>query len=461
VALLRAQVAFASRHGDDAAPLLLAAARRLEPLDDALARETYLEAYAVARLADPETVAEVAQAAGRLPPAAHESRTSLLLDNMTARYVDGYAAAVPVRQRAVRAFRDDELPTEEGLRRLWLASTEACVIWDDESWAVLSARHVDMARAAGALSVLPLTLQSRAVTHVFAGELDTAAAMVAELNAVQSATGTTLAPYADLALAAWRGREQEAARLVEATLDELPARGGAIILLITQWARAVLANGAGSFGDAVVAAREAAAHPYDAAIVWWGMSELVEAAAKCGDAALAAGTLARLEAITSAAGTDWALGIQARCRALVTGEESGFREAIERLERTRIRGELARARLVYGEWLRRQDGREVDARAQLKIAYDLLSRIGAEAFAERARRELLAAGESIRRPAAERRDVLTPQEAQIARLAAEGRTNPEIGAQLFISPRTVEYHLRKVFDKLGIASRRELSKALS
>jgi len=457
IELLRAQIAFASGRGSEAAALLLAAAGRLEPLDDALARETYLEAYAVARLADPASVADVARAAGRLPPPARRSHASLLLDSMTALYTDGYAAAVPVRQRAVRAFRSDDLTAEEGLRWLWIASTEACVLWDDEGWTDLSARHVDMARAAGALTVLPLTLHSRAVAHAFAGELEAAASLVAELEAVQQATGTTLAPYGALGLAAWRGRQHEVGEVVEAALDRSPT---SVVLLITQWARAMLANGLGRHDEGMLAAREAAAHPHDAAIVHWGLTELVEAASKCGQREAAAAAFARLEPITRASGTDWALGIQARCRGLVSGEEHGFREAIERLERTRMRGELARARLLYGEWLRTQEGRADDARAQLRIAFDLLTRIGAEAFAERARGELQAAGDTVRKPAAERRDVLTPQEAQIARLAAGGHTNPEIGAQLFLSPRTVEYHLRKVFTKLDVGSRRELSDAL-
>jgi DNA-binding CsgD family transcriptional regulator len=459
--LLRARIAFASTPDGEAASLLLGAARALEPLDDALARETYLEAYSAARLTAPATVAEIARAARRLPAAPETSRMGLLADGMTARFADGYAAAVPLRQRAVRAFRGDELGPEEGLRWLWLASTLACVLWDDESWAVLAERHVELARAAGALSVLPLTLNSRVVAHVLAGELDVAASLAAELEAVQQATGTTLAPYGALGLAAWRGREREARERIEAALDEVPARDAPTLLLIAQWARAVLANGVGRHDEALIAAREAAEHPNDAAIVSWSLSELIEAAAKRGHTE--ADAFARLEAETSAAGTDWALGIQARAHALLSEGEAAerlYREAIERLERTRVRGELARARLLYGEWLRRQDGRAADARGQLRIAFDLFSRIGAEGFAERARSELAASGESVRRPAAERREVLTPQEALIARLAAGGHTNPEIGAQLFLSPRTVEYHLRKVFGKLDISSRRELDDVL-
>ena len=409
-------------------------------------------------------MAEVAQAARRLPPATRRSRLGdLLLDSMIALFTDGYAAATPTRQRAVRAFRAADLTVEEGLRWLWLASSEAAEVWDDESWSVLSARHIDMARAAGALSVLPLTLHSRAVAHVLAGELDAAASLVAELDAVQQATGTTLPPYAALVLASWRGRQQEVGDLIETRLDEVVARGEAIGLFIAQWARAVLANGLGQYEEAVLAAHEAAEHPHDPAPAHWGLSELVEAAARSERPELAADAFARLEAVTRAGGTDWALGLQARAHALVSDgdvAERRYREAIGRLGRTRLRGELARARLLYGEWLRREQ-RRVDAREQLRAAHELLAGIGADAFAERARRELLATGESVRKRAPDTLDSLTPQEAQIARLAADGQTNPEIGARLFISPRTVEYHLRKVFPKLDISSRKELRTALA
>ena len=464
--LLRAQITFASSHGSEAAPLLLAAARRLEPLDDALARETYLEAFTAAILAGRAgpRVAEVARAARRLPPAPSRSRVSdLLLDSATALFTDGYTVATPIRQRAVRAFRSDDLTVEEGLRWLWFASSEAAELWDDESWSVLSARHVDMARAAGALSVLPLTLNSRAVADVLAGELEAAASAVEELDAVQRATATVIAPYAALVLAAWRGREHEVGDLIEATLDDVVARGEGVGVLIAQWARAVLANGLGRYDEAVLAAREAAEHPHDPAPAYWGLSELVEAAVRSGRPELAADAFARLEVVTRAAGTDWALGVQARARAQLNDGDAAerlYREAIERLGSTRLRGELARAHLLYGEWLRRA-GRRVDAREQLRAAYQLLSGIGAVAFAERARRELLATGETVRRLTSETRVALTPQEAQIARLAAEGETNPEIGTRLFISPRTVEYHLRKVFRKLDVGTRKELRDALA
>ena len=331
--LLRAQMSFASSHGNEAAPLLLASARRLEALDYRLARETYLEAFSAAILAGrpPSLMAEAARAARRLPPAPSPPRVcDLLLDSVTALATDGYVVATPIRQRAVRAFRSDDLTVEEGLRWLWFASSDAAELWDDESWAVLSARHVDMARAAGALSVLPLTLHSRAVAHVLADELGAAASLVAELDAVQQATGTSLAPYAALVLAAWRGREREVGDLIQAALGDVVARGEGLGELFAQWARAIVANGLGRYAEAALAAREAAEHPHDPAPAHWGLSELVEAAARSGRPELAADAFARLETITRAGGTDWALGIQARAHALLSDGDAAEQLRIAR-----------------------------------------------------------------------------------------------------------------------------------
>jgi DNA-binding CsgD family transcriptional regulator len=467
--LLRAHIAFASGHGSSAAPLLLAAARRLEPLDDELARETYLQAISAAmfagRLAGGVGTAEVAQAARRLPPASHRStRGDVLLEGLTVLFTDGYEVAMPLQQRALRAFLDDDLTVEEGLRWLWLASAVAADVWDYESWSVLSARHEQMARASGALSELPLALNSRAVVLLFAGDLDAAASVVQELNAVQQATGMDLAPYGELGLAAWRGRELPASDLIEAAMGDVVPRGEGIGVTNTQWSKALLLNGLGRFPEAVVAARQAAEQPHELASPNWGLSELVEAAALSGQPDLAADAFARLQVMTTAAGTDWARGTEARAHALLADGDATierlYREALERFGRTRQRAELARSRLLYGEWLRR-GGRRLEAREQLRAAHELFAGIRAEAFAERARHELGATGETPRRRPSETRDVLTPQEAQIARLAAAGETNSEIGARLFISPRTVEYHLRKVFRKLNIGSRWELAEALA
>jgi DNA-binding CsgD family transcriptional regulator len=221
----------------------------------------------------------------------------------------------------------------------------------------------------------------------------------------------------------------------------------------------LLHNGHGRYGEALAAARQACERE-DVIAYGWALVELVEAGIRAEALGEAATALERLSERTQASGTEWALGIEARCRGLVIDDEACYRESIERLERSRAAIELGRSRLVYGEWLRREN-RRTDAREQLRAAHESLSRMGAGAFAERARRELSATGESVRRTTPDTRDVLTPQEIQVARLARDGHTNPEIGAQLFISSRTVEYHLGKVFRKLDVSSRRELREALS
>jgi DNA-binding CsgD family transcriptional regulator len=310
--------------------------------------------------------------------------------------------------------------------------------------------------------MLPVALPYLAGVQLFAGQFAAAAALNQEADAITAATGNAPLPYASLVLAAWRGAEAEALELIKAGVEDATARGEGRVLAMAGYATGVLYNGLGRYDAAVESAHRASEHE-DLGWIGWSLAELVEAATRSGRPELAASALPRLQERTRAAGTDWALGVLARSQALVNAgdvAEGLFREAIERLERTRIRIELGRARLLYGEWLRRED-RRVDAREQLRGAHDTFSRAGAEAFANRARRELLATGATVPRRTAETRDVLTPQEAQIAGLAADGQTNPEIGAQLFISPRTVEYHLRKVFTKLAISSRKELRAALA
>jgi DNA-binding CsgD family transcriptional regulator len=464
--LLHAEIAFVQNRGSDAPPLLLAAAGRLERLDVALARETYLEAISAAifagHLAHGPGLREVAEAARGAPPPRLPRVPDRLLDALAVRFTDGYSASVPIVARAVQAFCDEPISGQEALRWLWLASTTPSDLWDHERWYMLASRHVKIAREAGALSELPLALNSCVYPHVFAGELAVAASMVDEARAVTEATRSNLAPYGALALAALRGREREARTVIDATMSEAAPRGEGIGVTMTHWANALLCNGLGRYEDAVVAAQKAARHQQELTVPRWGLAELVEAAARSGAPDLAADALERLSEATQASGTDWALGVEARSRALLSegvAAEQLYREAIERLARTRVRVELTRAQLVYGEWLRREQ-RRVDAREQLRAAHDTFNRIGAEAFAERARRELLATGETVRKRSIETLDRLTAQEAHIARLAGEGQTNPEIGAQLFISPRTVEFHLHKVFGKLGISSRKELRGAL-
>jgi DNA-binding CsgD family transcriptional regulator len=464
--LLRGQIAFAVNRGSDAPPLLLTAAKRLEPLDVGLARETYLEALQAAmfvgRLASGGGLLEVAQAAREAPPSSQPPRPAdLLLDGLALLITVGYPAGTPILRQALSDFRSEHLPREEGLRWLWLACLAAVELWDHETWYVLSIRHVQLARDAGALTVLPIALISRMAVHLWAGELTVAASLVDEVETITDATGSHLAPYGALGLAAWRGREAEAFELIEFSTKEVVARGEGQGLALIDWTSAVLYNGVGRYEDALDAAQRAGGHPEELPFAW-GLVELIEAATRSGKVALAEDALQRLSETTRASGTDWALGIEARSRALLSDGEAAerhYRQAIDRLGRTRVRVELARAHLLYGEWLRRER-RRLDAREQLQTALEMFATMGAEGFAERAEHELRATGETARKRTVETSSRLTAQEAQVARLARDGLSNPEIGARLFISRRTVQYHLGKVFAKLDITSRGQLGRVL-
>jgi DNA-binding CsgD family transcriptional regulator len=467
VDLLRGQIAFSLSHGNDAPPLLLKAAKRLEPLDVRLARETYLDALTAVFfpgiLASDESVLETARAAKAAPPSSQPPRApDLLLDGLALLITEGYAAGTPTLRRAVNAFRREDVSGGDGRRWLSLAARVAAFLWEDEAWDGLSARFVQLARDDGALSVLPLALTSRAGVHLFAGEFAMAASLVVEVAAVNEATGASLAPYVGLAHACFQGREANVTPLIEATTTELVRRVDGQGLRFIHWVTAVLYNGLGRYEEALAAVQQADENTHPS---WWrnyGSVELIEAAARSGKSELAVDALGRLSQATAASGTDWALGLEARSRALLTEGEAAeplYRQAIERLARTRIRVELARGHLLYGEWLRRER-RRLDAREQLRTAHKLFTEFGMEAFAERARVELEATGEHARKRTAETRDDLTPQEAQISRLAADGATNQEIAAQLFISPSTVDYHLRKAFRKLGVKSRHQLNQHL-
>jgi DNA-binding CsgD family transcriptional regulator len=466
VDLMRARIAFSSRRGNDAPPMLLKAAIGLEPLDAVLARETYLDAFSAAlivgRLSRGGSMTEVAQAARAAPPPLSSPRApDLLLDGLARLVIEGRTAATPVLRQALAAFRREDVSAEEGLRWLWLAGRVAQDLWDDESWEVLCVLHVRLARQAGALTVLPIALRSRIFVHACWGQLADGAALTVEARAVSEVAGTQLAPYGAVAIAAWKGDEREARALVDATIADVMERGEGMGLGISHYTAALLYNGVGRYADALVEAQRACEYE-DFGVLAWALTELVEAAARSGHLEIAAAALERLSETTRAGGTDWALGIEARSRALVSDDgvaEPHHREAVERLGRTRVRAELARAHLVYGEWLRRA-GRRVDAREQLRTAHEMFTASGAGGFAERTRRELLATGETVRKRTVETRDELTAQESQIARLAGAGHTNPEIGAELFISPRTVEWHLRKVFAKLDISSRKQLRTVL-
>ncbi|TQR87536.1 AAA family ATPase [Mycobacterium hodleri] len=465
--LVRAQIAFATSHGSDAAPLLLKAAKQLQSTEPTLARDTYISAMLAAmfagRLAVGANVVDVARAAQAAPSAPGPRQLpDLLLHWLTIHYTDGYLAGRPAQRELLTAL-DAEPSPDEQLIWLLLASGATNYAWDDDRFEVVTSRHVELTRNRGALSDIPLALSSRATALMFFGDLAGVEAVVDELRAAHDATGSSLAPYAPLGLAAMRGDHETAIPLIEATVAEVTARGEGNGLTFAWWAEAILHNGSGDYRRAFHAADRAVRFPPELISANWSLVELVEAAARSGATDRAAAAVAELSELTTASGTDWALGLEARSRALVSdgaGAEELYRESIERLTRTRARTELARAHLLYGEWLRRER-RRTAARTELRTSHRMFEGMGMNGFAQRARRELTASGDSTQesvRTAEDRR--LTAQEAQVARLARDGLSNSEIGARLFISARTVQYHLSKVFTRLGITSRSQLDQVL-
>jgi DNA-binding CsgD family transcriptional regulator len=465
--VLRARIAFAGNRGSDAPPLLLVAARRLEPLDVQLARETYLDALTAAlftgRLAGGDDTRQVARAALGAPPAPDPRPVDLLLDGLATLIAHGPAAGTPALRQALAAFARRDVEPVEALRWRWLAGRAAGFIWEYDGWDKLTDHHIRAAREAGSLAELPLALNTRVGVHLFAGETKAAAALVDEAEALARATGDGIAPlYGALSLAAHRGRGDELARLVRAGTEDFVARGEGLGVTAMNWLTALLNNSLGRYDEAFAAAAEATRIPGEIWFSTYATVELIEAACRSGRPERGAEALESLSASTSASGTRWALGVEARSRALLAegdAAEPFYREAIERLEPTRLRLDLARAHLVYGEWLRR-GSRRIDARTELRAAYELFTDFGMETFAERSRIELEATGEHARKRTSDTLDQLTAQEAQISRLAAEGNTNREIAGQLFISPSTVEYHLRKAFRKLDVTSRTQLANRL-
>jgi DNA-binding CsgD family transcriptional regulator/tetratricopeptide (TPR) repeat protein len=462
--VLRARISFAANRWREAPPLLLTAAKRMEPLDASAAREVYLDALTVAFFVgryggdvDARQVAAAARAAPRPKPPAHAA--DLLLDGLVALITDGAAAATPLLRRAVSAFANDEIGTDEGLRWLWFAGRVAVYIWDYDTADALTQRQVRVGRESGALTVLPVSLSSRASVELFAGNLAEATSLIAEANAITDATDRRNVPYAHLMLVALRGREPDASRVIHAATKDFIAGDEGMGLTLAQWATACLHNGLARYDAALAAAERVAEDPHELWFSPFMMVELIEAATHSGRNDRAARALEVLSETTRACGTPWARGTEARARALLAeGEvaEALYCEAIHCLRPTRLRVDLARTRLLYGEWLRRER-RRIDARTQLRSAYELFSQFGMQAFAERARVELEATGEHARKRTVDTLGNLTSQEAQISRLVAQGHSNREIAAQLFISPSTVEYHLRKVFRKLGVKSRTQLA----
>jgi DNA-binding CsgD family transcriptional regulator len=461
---LRAQVAFARTRGSDTPALLSAAATGLERLDPESAREAHLEALWAAvrsgRFARPEGVAEAAQAAMAATRGRHRRAIDLLLAGLITRLAQGYASALPAIARALDVFRDEGF-RRENMAWCWLACQLAMDVWNDEACAEIAGELARTARERGALTILPFALNYSAAHRLFAGDFDTAEQLVEEADAITTATRNV--PVADFSvlIAAWRGDRDRTYELRAAAMADATARGEGFAIEVAEWAAATLHVSRGEYGEALDAARRG----YDddgIGFTVWILPELIEAAVRNDDLSAAARAFARLEERSRESTTEWARGIEARSRALLSeGQEAEnlYLEAIDQLARSRVIVHHARAQLVYGEWLRREN-RRVDAREPLNAAYAAFDAMGADGFAERARRELLATGQTVRKRRADVRDELTPQEAHIARMARDGHTSPEIAAQLFLSRRTVEWHLGKVFNKLGISSRKELGAAL-
>ncbi len=467
VDLMRGKIASAAGPITEASAQLLTAAGRLEPLDVSLARETYLDAWGAAfftgQLGGSDQLREVSEAARSAPAPSDPPRLSdLLLDGLSLLVTEGRASATPTLRQAVRVFPREELSVEKGL--LWggLAAAAAGTIWDFESMDAVLSRQTELARTAGAVAPLCFTLTGDAFLAAWRGDLATAAALAAEVNYLADATGIQQVPNGAGLLAALAGDEPRSSTDIEAAIELATARGEGYAVQVGLWANAVLCNGLARYEQALSSSLQASEQTPELYLAAWALPELTEAAVRTGNDALAVDALKRLAESTEQSETDWGRGIFARSKALISDGETAeehYQEAIECLGRTALRPEHARAYLLYGEWLRRQR-RRMDARDQLRRAHDMFEEIGMLAFAQRALYELRATGETVRKRREDTRDDLTPQEEQIARLALEGKTNPEIGAQLFLSPRTVEWHLRKVFAKLGIASRRGLRDAL-
>jgi DNA-binding CsgD family transcriptional regulator len=461
--VLRGQIAFASERGSEAPQLLLTAAERLGRLDGKRARETYLDALTAAlfagRLSKGASALDVARTAQAARPRDVPSGSDLLLDGLARLITDGAEAGTPVLKRALEQFSGADVTTNERVRWLWLAGRAAGFIWDYDTWDLLTARQVQVARDSGALTVLPLTLSTRAGVHLYRGELAVASSLVERVESVADVIDSRTVPYAALAVAAFRGQEADARSLIESTRRDFLARGEGMGLTLTYWATAALYNALGRYDDAFVAAEQALEDPEELWFSPWAMVEFIEAASRTANHAVAERMLDRLAAGTAASGTDWGRAVEARSRALLrrgSTAEALFREAIDRLEPTPLAWDLARTQLLYGEWLRRER-RPRDARQHLRVAEELFNQFGAEGFRDRARVELRAAGERTQGEPTGARYEQTPQEAQISRLVAEGASNREIAAELFISQSTVEYHLHKIFLKLGVKSRTQLA----
>ena len=464
-------IRFALGQAAEAPAILLEAARALASADTRGARETLLEAFDAALFtgwsASRAVLAEIARVARAIPAAAgsEESAIGLLLDGFTARAVAGYPASVPPLRRAIAMIRAGDLTPADELRGLRLGCVAADDLFDDHAQHALANRWVQLARDRGALTALPVALNNQGAFEVSAGRFDVARACFAERLEISAATGNPgvvgTAGVAEVYELAWCGRDTDARRVAAAVAREAAGGGRGAQSVWAQYCLVVLELGLGNYQAAlhcVLGVQEDDA-PFSAIV----LHDLVEAAARCGETRLAEAALGRLAERAAAAGTPRAFGLLARSKALLAGDDDAehlYTEAIAHLEQCLARPQLARAYLVYGEWLRRQHRRR-DARQQLRTAHEMFTSMGAEAFAERARVELLATGERARSRTVPAAEEFTPQEAQIARLVSEGQSNRDIAAQLFLSPSTVDYHLRKVFRKTGVTSRTQLARVMA
>ena len=462
--LLRGHAAVISRYGNDGTPLLLEAAKQLEPFDVSLARRAYLTAWHAAaaanHLGEKSALLDVSRAVRALPPLPPDPHPlDLVIEALALLVTDGHASAMPTLERAAKEVM--QLPVEDVVRWGVHVGAVRLAIWHDEALAVFE-RQARIVREAGALGELPIHLQALALERAWRGDLSGARGLVAESEGISTSTGNQVPPFALLRILALQGREPEAAPVIEAVIQQGTANGQGNAVMVAYWGAAVLYNGLGRYEYAAAASREVVANSVFPLLTMWALVELIEASARVGDTRVARDALDALTATTQSARSGLALGIEARCRALLTGggdAEEAYREAIKQLDRAGNRVELARAHLVFGEWLRRR-GRLREARERLGDAEGLCAEIGMEAFAKRAQDELVAAGSKPGKRPSESRVDLTAQEEQIARLARDGLTNAQIGGQLFLSPRTVEWHLHKVFAKLGIDSRSGLPAAM-
>jgi DNA-binding CsgD family transcriptional regulator len=467
IEVLRARVSFTSERGGDAPGLLLSAAQHLEIHDPRRAREIYLDVITAGLFAGNQArsgnAKDVASAVLGAPhPIGPPSASDLLLQGLALLIAEGPVVGAPVFRQALEAFRSEAVGAEERVRWSWLAGRTAALIWDYDAWDAFTHDQVVAARAAGALTVLPVTLTECAGVQVFAGRLSEAESLFDEADAVADATGTRAAQYAAVLVAAFRGSEPEARLLIDAAAKDFAARGEGMGLNLTGYASAALYNGLARYDEAFGAAESALDDAYE---MWfWPLVpvELIEAASRTGRLAAATAAFERLSESTGASGTPWAAAVEDRCRALLSEgalAEELYRSAIDRLVPTALRLDLARTHLLLGEWLRRES-RPGDASEELRAAHKLFTDFGSESYAERARIELSATGDRKRKRSQESSGRLTPQETRVAELVSQGGTNAEIAAQMFISPSTVEYHLHKVFQKLGIRSRTQLAKRI-